>query len=473
VKHLLGLSEYYWKREQKEVPIYYEPEKLVNSHLLISGMTGTGKSVQVKRLLTTAADAGVEIDIFDVHEELDGIPGSVAAKYSQATQYGYNPLVLDVDPHAGGVNKQADFVVGLIKQVTTQFGSKQEAALRNLIIDLYMSRGIFPDNQRSWQRQKITEAQRRALIDERKWSDLRLYYPTLSDLLDYAEKKVLTMMFGGDNKAMAALENLCRVNGALQAKLMKAHKGAIGEEDKKKLDQQIAAAEERAIEAFGEAVKNKPNREPKDLIKYDSRDVLVSVVQRLQLLASAGVFNANEPDFCGANVRVHQIKSLSTEQQILFTKLRLREMFERCKQLGPTATGTELRMVALLEEAPKYFTEDTDDIINKVSLEARKFGLGLWCVAQNPTAFPEDFMTSCGAKIILGVDASYWKPMISKMRITEEGLKFIKPKEVIAVKLQKSGQSDPPFLNIAVPNPNSEMGRRVAQYETQLLRRAA
>ena len=465
MKHYIGLSEYQLRQKGQVFPVYYEPEKLINGHLMVCGMSGTGKSFQIMRFLTSAANAGIDLEIFDPHEELDRIPGAVAAKFSQATGYGYNPLILNMDPHSGGVNRQADFIVGLIKQVTAQFGSKQEAALRNLIIDVYMSRGIFANSPRSWERQVLTEQRRRELIENRQWSQMRDYYPTLSDLLDYAEKKVLTMLFGGDNKAMSSLENLCRQNSRLQNLKMRHSKGGMSGEDKEKLEEQIRTSEGRCIDAYVEAVRNQPTREPKDLIKYDSKDVLISVVQRLQILASSGIFNANEPDFRGSTVKVYGIKSLSDEQQVLFVKLRLREIFERCKELGPTPTGTELRTVVFLDEAPRFFSEENDDIINVIARESRKFGLGLWCAAQEPTSFPQSFITNCGAKFLLGIDSSFWKGAISKMRITEDGLKYIKAKEVIAAKLQREGQSDPPFGNIIVPNPHSETGRRAAQYE--------
>lgn len=463
MKHYFGLSEYFMRQKNQEVGVFFEPHKLINGHLMLCGMSGTGKSYQSMRLLRSAADAGVEVDVFDVHDELDTIPGSVAAIYSQATNYGYNPLVLDTNPHSGGVNRQADFIVGLIRQVTTQFGSKQEAALRNLIIDTYFMNGIYVDNPKSWIRRCITERERDGIIAERRWQDLRLYYPTLTDLLDFAERKVLTMMFGGNNKVMSSLESLCKANARLQAMSMRYAK-ATSSDEQEKLEAQIKVLSAKCLETYSEAVLAKPSREPKDLIKYDSRDVLVSVVQRLQILAASGIFRANEPDFRGSNIRVHQIKSLSDEQQVLFSKLRLRKIFDECKKRGPTESGTELRHVAFLDEAPKYFTEDKDDIINVIAREGRKFGLGIWCAAQQPTSFPESFITNCGAKILLGIDSLYWKGSVSKLRITEDGLKFIKPKEVIAIKLQKEGQSDPPFINVAVPNPKCDTGRRAAAF---------
>lgn len=462
MKHFLGLNEYQLRQKKIEEPVFYDPSLLINAHLAMIGMSGTGKTHQTVEFLNSAVMAGVTIDIMDVHDELDRVNGAKAVKYSQATGYGYNPLVLDTDPHTGGVNRQADFIVGLIKQVTTQFGSKQESALRNLIIDCYASRGIWPDNPRSWNKKQITEADRRNMIDTRKWNELRDYYPTLNDLLEYAERKVLVMAFGSDNKVMSALEVLCKQNTRLKNLAYKFSRSAGLEEEKAKLESQIEGQTDRVIEAFTEAVKAGPTREPADIIKYDSRDVLTSVVQRLQILAASGIFNATAPPFGASNVHVHQIKSLTDAQQHLFVKLRIRDIFEKCKQLGPTATGTELRHVIFLDEAPKFFSDDNDDIINIVAREARKFGLGLWCAAQEPTAFPQSFITNCGAKILLGIDSSFWKPVQTKMRITEEGLKYIKAKEVVAVKLHVSGRADPPFINVVVPNPGTYYGR-VAQ----------
>lgn len=462
MKHYFGLNEYMLRQQGREQPVQYIPSQLINAHLMLCGMSGVGKSHQLKRLLNSASRCGVGIDVFDVHEELHDIHGARAVKYSQSTGYGFNPLVLDLDPHSGGVNRQADFLVGLIRQVTTQFGSKQEAALRNLIVDVYAAKGIFPENARSWARKNISEAERKRLIEQRQFQQLREYYPTLGDLLEYAERKVLTMLFGGDNKAMNALEALAKLNQRLQAQNMKFNKTRDVEAERAKLEEQIQRQEDKCIEAYSEAVKAKPARECASLIKYDSKDVLISVVQRLQILASSGIFNANAPDFGGSSVRVHQIKSLSDDQQVLFVKLRLREIFDECKRLGPTPTGTEVRRVVVLEEAPKYFTEDKDDVVNVIAREARKFGLGLWCAAQSPTAFPQDFVTNCGAKILLGIDASFWKGTMAKMRISEDGLKYIKAKEVISVKLHREGQSDPPFTNVVVPNPGSEAGRKAA-----------
>jgi hypothetical protein len=203
-------------------------------------------------------------------------------------------------------------------------------------------------------------------------------------------------------------------------------------------------------------------REIDDVLKYDSVEVLISIMQRLTLLSSTGILSANEPPFGNRSVRVHQIKSITHEQQILYVKLRMQDIFENCKRLGPTATGTELRHIIFLDEAHKFFNNNPNDIINVISKEARKFGLGLWCASQQPTAFPESFLTNVGATILLGIHTSYWKRAASMFRITEDSLKTVKPKEIMAVKLLLDGAVDPPFTNVVVPNEGNPLGRRAA-----------
>lgn len=464
MKHYLGLSEYHLRQKNIEQPVVFEPALLTSAHVLVTGMSGTGKSTQSVRMLQAAAQAGYQVDIMDVHEELDGISGAVDCKLSQHTGYGYNPLVLDTDLHAGGVNRQVDFVVGLIKDVTPAFGPRQEAALRYLLQDTYAAAGIRQNDPRTWHKQRITEAQRQQIVDANRWQELRSYYPTLEDLRSYARRKVIALTIGGDNACVTAFEALRRTQGKLQSALTRS--GRAGDDgDREKLQNQIATLKAKAIETYATFIdKMETGREIDDVLKYTSVEVLTSVMQRLDLLAATGILRANEPPFGDARVRVHKMKSLTTEQQILYVKLRLRAAFERVLQLGATANGKDIRHVFFLDEASKYFSKAPDDIINVVAKEGRKFGLVLWCSAQEPTAFPESFLTNVGCTMVLGIHAKYWKQAASLLRLDEKTLQFIRHGHVCAVKLQLTGKADPPFVNVVVPHPGDEHGRRAARY---------
>jgi hypothetical protein len=432
--------------------------------MLISGMSGSGKSFQVGNFLYSAIRAGIEIDVFDSHDEFGDIPGATACTFSQATRYGYNPLVLDTDPHTGGVNRQIDFFVKLIKNVSPQFGIKQESALRNLLADTYVIHGITQEDRQSWHKQSINDATREILVERVDKEKLTLCYPTLEDLKSFAREKIIALTIGADNKCITAFEKLTRLRKKLNS-LFKKLDRAVLDDEIAEIEANIAAAKMKCMEAYEAFIDHmETGSEIDDVLKYDSVDVLTSVLQRIILLDATGILSANEPPFDGSRVRVHQIKSISSEQQILYVKLRLQDIFDRCKRRGAVPSGSPPRHIVYIDEAHKYFTNEHDDIINVISKEARKFGLGLWCASQQPTEFPESFLTNVGTTILLGIHTSYWKRASSMFRISEESLKVVKPKEILAVKQLRDGSVDPPFTNVVVPNPNSGMGRAAAAF---------
>ena len=369
--------------------------------------------------LQSAAQSGVALDVFDAHDELGHIPGATACKLSQATCYGYNPLVLSTDLHTGGVNRQGDFFVQLIRSVSPQFGVKQEGALRYLLHDTYAASGIRQNDPATWDRKSLTDRQRQALLKANRSKELRLSYPTLEDLQTFTRHKIIALTLGGDNVCATAFENLTRLQRRLTT-LQRHIPQATSEAEEVLLTEQIGAQKKRCILKYTEFIEAmETGREIDDVLKYDSVDVLTSILQRLALLSATGILSANEPPFGSSRLRVHMIKSISHEQQVLYVKLRLLDIFEQCKRQGATPTGNELRRVVFLDEAHKYFSTEPDDIINVVAKEGRKFGLGLWCASQQPTAFPEYFLTNVGATILLGIHTSYWKRASSMFRIAK------------------------------------------------------
>ena len=461
--HYVGLSEYDLSKLRKTTRVFYAPEDLTNGHLLVCGMSGTGKSTQARGFLRSAINAGIEVDVFDAHDEFGDIPGASAITFSQATGFGYNPLLLDTNPHTGGVNAQVDFFVRLIKNVTPQFGVKQEMVLRNLLVDTYCAHNITQEDPESWQKRSINEATRLALIESGDLTTLHQCYPTMEDLKSFARDKLIALTIGADNRCVTAFDGLTRLRKRLDT-LFKQQGRAIHEDEIRKLDEQIETQGAKCIDTYTTFInKMETGREIDDILKYDSVDVLTSVIQRTSLLAATGILSANEPPFGDSQVRVHLIKSISDEQQVLYVKLRLQDVFDRCKRQGPIQPGTRPRRIVFLDEAHKYFDAHPSDIINVIAKEGRKFGLGLWCASQEPSAFPESFLTNAGAVIMLGIHTSYWKRATSMFRITEAALKAIKPKEVMAVKFLRDGCVDPPFSNIVVPNPSSDYGRKAVE----------
>jgi hypothetical protein len=406
----------------------------------MAGTTGAGKSYQVRRLIRSAIVQGIEVDVFDAHEDLGFDHPQVAViKYSRATGYGYNPLELNLDEHSGGVQAKINEFVKLINTSTTQLGTRQEAALRNLLADLYHASGCYEDNPASWRKESITEAVRAQLLSERNYAALRGYFPTIEDLISYGERKISQLHIGTDNKSHASFAALTRLVGQrqqLRVKRTAAHArgdlSAVADLDKK-IEDQCA----KAIEAYGEAVKSmETGREYSDLLKYDSVDVLRGVLDRIRVISASGTMRANPPPVGNALVRIHQIMSLSEDEQKLFVYRRLEHIYRRRRDAGEQK---ELLHAIIMDEAHKFVRKDSDAIENKLAIEARKFGLGLWFISQTVGHFTDDFVMSCATTLVIGLHPLLWREAIAKLKISEATLRTIRPQFDVALRTMRKG----------------------------------
>ena len=76
-------------------------------------------------------------------------------------------------------------------------------------------------------------------------------------------------------------------------------------------------------------------RELDDLMKYDSKDVMKSVVDRLENLNSIGIFRPQRPPFDPAStIWRYDIKALSTNEKKLFVSFILGDLIFRFESLN-------------------------------------------------------------------------------------------------------------------------------------------
>lgn len=454
MKIFLGYNDYLRNKEGKDVPIYWESDSLINPHLILCGKSGTGKSHQLLRFIDEAlASAGPGFERYhnlDVHGDLI-VPGESRVEFSRATRYGYNPLVLDPNPKSGGVDRQINFLISTINQTSRRLMDRQEACMRNLLADVYAVFGIREDDPSTWVREEMSEAMRAQIWAERRWDQLALHYPTLDDAIGLAERK-LKAMYGGlnqhenGNRAVAALEEMNRsaaqMNRAVSAKDKK-----FDIEEKEKAQKLLDAAKAKYLDRVKDYVAAiETGREFDDLIKYDSKDVLKGVIDRLKNLKAAGIFNGNPPPFDeNALVWSYDLTNLDEEDKFLFAKVRAQHI-ARMRKLG--GLQKEIKEIIGLDEAPVVFDDNPDNIYVKIAKELRKFGLGLWCVAQTPSDFPEGVITTVSTKILLGIDSYYWTASCKKLNIEESVLKFITPQKTIAVYMDKKGATNSKFNKV-------------------------
>ncbi len=439
------------------LPVVLDTRALINGHMLFAGMSGMGKSYQIARLLAAVSRQGVGVDVFDPHEELDGVPGSVAVKFSEATRAGYNPLELSLDPHSGGVRRQISLLIDMINRTSRSLGPRQETALRNLLMDVYRARGIDADDASTWRRASLRESQFYRMIQERDYSGLKNYYPILQDVLSYAERKLKALTLGSDFMAVNALEKVERSASRIQA-IQTKYRKADSDEEVERLQTQLAAEKVKAIEAYTNFINAiETGREYQDALKYTNKDTLISVVERLQALLHCGIMRSNPPEWGGANVRVHKVGSLSDDDRKLLFFTRAQAILRECMDAGKS---DDVRRMILVDEGHLYYSEDGDNPLNRIAKEGRKFGLSLVVGSQSPTHFSEDFLTNCGSIFLLGIHENYWPMAVNKLNLTKAQLSAVRAQEVLLAKLRMKGSEASQFVAVNVSQPTVDAGLR-------------
>lgn len=476
------------KRRNEILPVMWDSQRLANAHTLITGMSGAGKTHllrgMIRSCLRTNSDRPVRIHVFDVHGDIE-IEGASSVLFSEQTEYGLNPLRVNPDPHFGGLRKRVQGFIGTMNKVMTKLGGKQEAALRNILYDVYAMHGFSPDDSATWRidesnnhlfthssanrlyldipksEKDLAKQVAEVMWDGREgiycwWIDPANYHgaitrwkpktmgrthPSIMDALRHA-RRVLEMSFlGADEEAITHLEIFNRRTRQYQNKVLeRMRRGGVEGAEDEKAQEDLDKAAVKAIESFTKYVESiKTGRELADVMKYDSTDVLKSVVDRLENLNAIGVFKSTPPPFDpSAPVWRYDLRALSLTERKLFVLFRLEELFAQALERGEQSEVTE---IVILDEAHLFVDDDPENILNTIAKESRKFGMGLVCASQSPTHFPEDFISSVATKVILGIDESYWRSAATKMNVPEEAIRWVRLQQSMLVQLKEKGQA--------------------------------
>lgn len=452
--------------------VVLDTQRAVNGHGLFVGTSGTGKTFQIRHSVSGLVDSAVamqrplRVHVFDPHGDIS-IPGASDVLFSESTPWGFNPLEINPDPHFGGVRRVIQQFIGAVKRQKA-IGVKQEAVLRYLLEDLYALRGFRADDMNSWApedprvvRQKLSGKEDRLYLDvafEHRdrfksllrgsdgafvggWDgDLKCWWiekdkyegdflmwaprvlfktsPTVDDLVDFAKSKLEALFMGGNGAAMALLLEHRRASALFHRRAMElSRKGeAMSADELDKMAEKLGETKRKAVDSYDSFLESVTHgRELDEVLRYNSVDVLTSVYERLQNLKAVGIFRSGVPPFNPrAAVWRYNIKPLDVPEQKLFVAVVARRIFERAMQRGEQDDVIEL---IVIDEASRFTYDDDDNILNVIANEARKFGLALWCAAQSPIQFSDDFLKNVAFKVVLGLADGDVKQSVSKLGI--------------------------------------------------------
>ena len=433
---VMGMNAYARSQGKTDL-VVWDTTKLINGHVLIMGKSGTGKTYTLKKMLDQISQqARVRAHVMDVHGDID-IEGASVVKFSESTSYGFNPLTINPDPDFGGVRKRVRSFVATLSRTGFRLGPKQEAALRNILIDLYAANGFYENDPNSW---KINDGQ------QRQWPKK---YPSMEDAVRFANAKQRSMFLGTSSDSVAALEKLYKKQTQFHSKIKKQRGGTGKPEELETMKKELDILREEAIELYRKHLDSLvTGHELDDLIKYDSKDVIKSVVDRLENLNSIGIFRPQRPPFDSQNpIWRYDIKALAPDEKKLFVSFILEAIFHKSAQRG---VQKDLVEIVVLDEAHLFLTEDPDNPINIIAKEARKFGLGLFAASQSPTHFSDDFISNVSTKIILGIDQMFWDGSVRKLKVEQKALEWIVPQQKMVMQMNNRGQTKNDFIWVSL-----------------------
>lgn len=410
-------------------PVKWVESELINGHILLAGASGTGKTHNIRKIVSSMINESsrpIRVHVFDVHDDIE-IPGASEVYFSEASEYGLNPLEIDSDMHTGGVRKSIQNFISTLNKTSRQLGDRQESVLRSLLIDLYAANGFFIDDPKSW------------VLNDGVPRKYKKKYPNIDDLYRMSAYKYKAMFIGGDSKTAGALD---RVNKA-STKMQKVYK----EDPHAESSDDMAKLKNTAIDAYRDYVLAiKSGREIDELIRYDSKTTLKSVVDRIENLKSCGVFRKESPNFdLNTPVWRYRLKTLSSDEKKMFVHFRLKELYDNAIKRGVQEHIVE---VIVLDEANMFMTSADDNIISIMANEIRKFGTALVCASQMFSHFSTDFLGSVGTKIILGLDELYWEKTSRQLQLDKKLLDWIIPRRSALIQIKRSSVSNDIFSKI-------------------------
>ena len=472
-------------RSGQNFQLVWDSHQVLNGHMILVGGSGSGKTHQLRRLVSCLGEAGVRVHVIDVHGDVLPACPTHSIRFSESTEFGLNPLEVSDDPDFGGPRKKANAFISLMLRQSS-LGEKQKSALFRLLTDLYRRFGFEMGDPRSWSLDHDPRPPRTRQVraddgceplanldwfslsdDEKhdlkrdfglKWNAAarvwqmpashprvtealaqwgagnRKRHPVLADLRKEVWNRLVALKLTGGSSAARKLEDVMRLQKKLRGLKVRNLKG----DD---VDAQLARAKDDLLAAMDEAIDRLDSGgELEEMIAWDSADAIKGLFDRICSLERSGIFKGAAPRFDEAQpVWRYDISPLSREEAQFFVDCLCAQIFAAAKQRGE-AEGPDTAII--IDEAAAFLDRDDDHILNIVAREARKFGVMLVLATQELGSFGPAVVASAATKVILGVDEMYHKPTEAKLALEPGKLKFIRPQETALIQIKNRGKGE-------------------------------
>ena len=398
--------------------IAWDPARTISPHAIIVGSSGTGKTYRLRYILhhLVRMTPSPTIHILDVHGDI-GPNARNRIVFGEQSPYGLNPLEIDLDPDFGGLRRKINGFISTINRTTHKLGIKQEAALRNLLEELYAHNGYDMRNPATWNPATNPRVCGR--------SAKTLRHPGITDLVQYTQWRMNNIALGLGSEAVRAI-------GDLNKQMSKLNKELRKEDDKPEAIKKLKDKIKEAACSYVDQIET--GRELSEFVRFDSLETLTSIHERVRALEAAGIFKDAPPTFYPSDpVRLYDIKSLNDAEQIMFGEVLFERLFIEAKAGGIKDRPTQF---IVIDEAHRFMSSEKDHVLNRMAREIRKYGVGLILVSQSFDHFPDDLIDNTGMTVILGLHDMRHERTAKKLGIERKRLKFIQPQKTALIQVR-------------------------------------
>ena len=402
-----------FKREKRYV---WTPDEEMNPHLILCGTSGSGKSFMLRLIIDFLRRANKHVHVIDLHGDLS-IPGENAMQFGgNQRSYGINPFEFDTNINMGP-GAQIPVIKGMFKATYMKnMGGMQEPIIERLVDDTYREKGLYKDRPETW------------MVD-----DVKERTPSLEDMLALVNEIIdhVTSGFGEFKDVLTA-------RGKELSKLAAILDDPGKEKKHDEAREKIALIKSDLLEIcegyidhlYLQADSPKHGVDEKELLShrvdlkfYSQKSVvrtLQSIAVYIESLMQHEAFNPNPPpvqpginrwnlQYMDDSIRPFFVETLVSK---VFRAVRARGEYRNLPDKHKENRGKGVDTVIVVDEYQTMLPTRTQDRenpnhpINKVALEARKYGLGIVVVTQSPAVIPQKMFTAVNKKVVLRLEAN-------------------------------------------------------------------
>jgi energy-coupling factor transporter ATP-binding protein EcfA2 len=421
------------------LPIGWNPDAkdTVNPHLLLCGLSGSGKTTILKQLIRYLERHHKHIYVLDTQGDIKikDDNGNLIGNYIQFTawgsEFGIQPFefdtgvtkeelneyvtkakepteaVMKILKSAGPKVQAIDLIEIIQKNFLYTMGPEQKNAFYDIFMDSYKMKGFEFEDYTTW------------LQDE---------LPNLGDTLELIDRAKVLFEATENKLDTRAVKLIGKINAKIEEVKNQGLKLDLAE------GQEPSSLEEFAeiIADVNKYIKERLENGQKGLDtiwfeekgiryeKYLSKEkirTLTKLASYLRSLHESGVFHAKAPPV-KPGLNIIDISGLNHTIQRFMADIFLGKIFKACKVRGeykerPPAKrqrGEKCDTFIVLDET-NVITGSKDknnpwSYTNRIAKESRKYGLGMCVAAQASVHFPEEFLRNFSAQIIMGTNRS-------------------------------------------------------------------